>query len=447
MMNDLSDLTDDWVEFEGLTETISLEPAQYEQALELSEQAINDSRKWSIYLQALALFSFEEWLQKREPGIALESEQASVWQPQYTQVIDAICNLKVGEFKVCLIPTISFADEEVTVSRVIVDLPEFIPHFYVIIGVEEELELASILGFLRYDQLINYKSQLQPEADWTYQLPLAWFNRESDELLLYLQCLDPTAIPLPEIPANRQATLARMQATLLTLLPQMRNRPLWDVLTWEQGVAVLTTPALLHWLYQFLTENTINVADNLSELLQNLTQQAVNVREWLGNRVNEVMQNLYWQVLPAASPLRGSESISVSLSRTEETPAQDLEAILIEISRSHQLEIPASAGRAYRDLTFGCRLRLFAVVWSLPEDEWTLLLILKVIAGTQPHHSITLQVSDQTEILAEELLEPDGNQDYIFTQVVGSYEDKFIATITSEIGEMQTLPPFEFSRE
>jgi hypothetical protein len=452
-MNYLTDLTDDWVEFEKLTETIPLEAEQLDQALELSDQIGNEARKWQVYFQVLALLSFEEWLQQREPEICVNRERSSVLQPEYANALDAVCNLNIGEFRVCLIPTISFSDEEVTVPRAVIDLPEFTAHFYVVIGIEEELEVAAIRGFLRHDQLVNYQPQLQAEADWTYQLPLAWFNREPDELLLYLQCLDPTAIPLPEIPTNRQATLARMQAALLTLLPQLRNRPLWQVLTWEQGAAVLTTPDLLNWLYQSLTENAADFTNHLSDLLQILTQQAVNVRRWLRNQMDEVMQELSWEVLPAPSPLRGTEPIRelpapFPLRRTEQNPARDLDEIFTEISRTHELEIPASAGRAYRDLTLGSQLRLYAVTWSLPDDDgWTLLLILKAISGNEPLYEMTLRVSDQTDVLVEESLQDDSNHDYVFTQVAGSYEDKFLATITKASGEVQTLPPFEFPRE
>jgi hypothetical protein len=447
-MSYLTDLADDWVEFEELTETIPLEPEQLDQAVELSSQVGNEDRRWQIYLQALTLLSFEEWLRKREPEISLDKEHSSVLQPPYANAIDAVFNLKVGEFKICLIPTITLTDKEVTIPRAAVDLPEFAAHFYVVIGIEEELEVAAIRGFLRHDQLMNYQPQLQPEVDWTYQLPIAWFNREPNELLLYLQCLDSSAIPLPEIPTNRQATLAQMQTALLTLLPQLRNRPLWQVLTWEQGVAVLTTPDLLNWLYQSLTENTATVTNHLSALLQILTQQAVNVRNWLRNQVDEVMQ-LSWEGLPAPSPLRGTEQIRElpavsSLRRSEQNPSQELEEILIEISRSNQLEIPANAGRAYRDL-IGNRLRLYAVTWSLPDDDgWTLLLILKAISSNETHDEMTLRVSDKAEVLAEDTLQSDGNEDYIFTQVAGTYQDKFLATITSATGEVQTLPPFEF---
>jgi hypothetical protein len=450
-MNSLSDLTDDWVEFENFTETIPLEPEQFDQAGELSDRIGNEARKWQVYLQALALLSFEEWLQQREPEISVNRERASVLQPQYANAIDAVCNLNVGEFKVCLIPTISFTDEEVIIPRAVRDLPEFTAHFYVVIGIEEELEVAAIRGFLRHDQLIHYQSQLQAEADWTYQLPLAWFNREPDELLLYLQCLEPTAIPLPEIPTNRQATLARMQAALLTLLPQLRNRPLWQVLTWEQGAAVLTTPDLLNWLYQSLTENTSALTEHLSDLLQILTQQAVNVRHWLRYQTDELVQILSWEVLPL-SPMRGDDLIrelpTASLPRSESSPIQNLDEILTDISFNNNLEIPEIAGRAYRELSLVRSLRLYAVTWHVPNDNgWILLLILTASPGAEPPYGFSLRLSDQTGVLTQDELQPNSIHDYIFALVAGSYQDKFLATITSATGEVQTLPPFEFPFE
>jgi hypothetical protein len=450
-MSSLSDLTNNWVEFENLTETIPLEPEQFDQAVELSEQIGNEVRKWQVYLQALALLSFEEWLQQREPEISLERERASVLQPQYANAINAVCNLNVGEFKVCLIPNISFSDEEVIVPRAIIDLPEFTAHFYVVIGIEEELEVAAIRGFLRHDQLVNYQPQLQAEADWTYQLPLAWFNREPDELLLYLQCLEPTAIPLPEIPTNRQATLARMQAALLALLPQLRNRPLWQVLTWEQGVAVLTTPDLLNWLYQSLTENAANLTNHLSDLLQILTQQAVNVRHWLRYQTNELVQILSWEVLPPSS-MRGDGLIrelpTASLPRSESSLTQNLDEILRDISFNNNLEIPEIAGRAYRELSLVGSLRLYAVIWPVEDDNgWILLLILTASPGAEPPYGFNLRLSDQTGVLTQDELQPDSIHDYIFALVTGSYQDKFLATITSATGEVQTLPPFEFPSE
>lgn len=440
-MNLLTDSANDFFEFEGELELIALESEQVEIALEMSRRMRNDSRRWQVYQQNLALIAFENWLHKREPRISINRENPFL-QPQYSNVVDAVCNLRTGKFKVCLIP-FSFTDVEVAVPRAVVDLPEFAAHLYVVVSLEEELEVAAVRGFIRHDQLMDYRSELQPEVDWNYHLPLAWFNCESNELLLYLKCLAPTAIPLPDIPTNRQSSLAQMRAAILKLLPQLHNRPLWQILTWEQGVAVLTTPALLDWLYQSVANNKAALTNGLSDLLQILSQQAVNVRQWLRNQIDEVAQVLAWEVLPAPSALLST------IRSTEPTPAQELEGILADIKRSNQLEIPAIAGCAYRDILLESPLRLYAVTWSLPDQDsgWTLLLVLKAIPGHQPHSGLRLRVSDQTGVLAEEELQGDRNHDYIFTLLEGSYEDKFLATITLANGEAQTLPPFEFPRE
>ncbi|MGJ5676373.1 MAG: DUF1822 family protein [Nostochopsis sp.] len=440
-MNSRFDLTNDFVEFEDSLEIITLEYNKVEQALAMTQQFLNHSRQWQFNLQALALFAFEEWLQKREPRISINREISSVLLPRYANVIDVICNLQIGEFKVCLIPTICFTEEEVTVSRAVVDIPDLNAHFYVVIGIEEELEIAAILGFLRHDQLVNYQPELQPEFDWNYHIPLTWFNRETNELLLYLQCLAPTAIPLPAIPTHRQASLRRMQASLLNLLPQLRNYALWEVLTWEQGTVLLTTPDLLKWLYQFMDDNTASSTNHLSDLLHILTQQAVNVRRWVRNQVDDIVQMFDWQVLPAPSAIRSREQIATS--------AQELEVILADIQRHNELEIPEFAGRAYQDIVLENRLRLYAVTWPLvdADSEWSLLLVLRSMSSSQAASGFRLRVSDQTGILVEEELLCDRNYDYIFTQVEGSYEDKFLPTIILANGESQTLPPFEFSRD
>ena len=432
-------LTEDLLEFEGLSEVITLEPKLIEQALQQSNQIRNQSRRWQIYLQALALFSFQEWLQKREPELPIHHENCSVFQLQYANVIDAVCHLTVGEFKVCLIPTICFSDEEVMIPRAVIDLPELAAHFYVVIGIEEDLEIAAIRGFVRYDQLVSYQPELEPDMDWNYPLPIAWFNRQPDELLLYLQCLETAAMPLPEIPNNRQGLLSQMQSELAVLLPQLHEHPLWKVLSWEQGKAVLTSPDLLNWLYQASSENSASLTNYLSDLLNLLTEEAVNVSVGLRNQMDNLVKGLSWQVLPAPS-LR---------LKSDRSMAGQLEDILQEIKGCTGMEIPSDAGRAYQDLPLTPRLRLYAITWSVPdvEREWALLLVLGAVPGDLPPYGVKLRVSDQTGILSEEELKSDSNDAYLFTQVEGTYEEKFLATITSANGEAQISRLFEFCPE
>ena len=445
MTNFMADFTNEFFEIDDTKEIINLETEQSEQAFILSEQLNNQFRQWQVYFQCLTLFAFEEWLYQREPTLNINKEQSSTLNHQYANVLDAVCNLEIGNFKVCLIPSLLLTNEEVAVPRAVIDLPEYAAHFYVVIGIDEESEIAEIKGFLPYDQLINIKAGLQPEEDWNYYIPLTQFNQEVDVLLLYLQCLAPIAISLPEIPNSRQDVLRRVQTALLNLLPQLDNRPLWEVLTWEQGTAVLTTPLLLNWLYQSINQSAAAFTKHLSDLLQILTQQAINVGRWLVEQVDDAVQTLSWQLLPLASQLRSTPS---ALRLNESNAVEELEIILEDIQNHNQLDIPFTAIRAYQDIQLDKLMRLYALIWSLPESEngWALLVVLKAIDDNQSTSRFTLRVSDQQEILDEEELIA-SNNNYIYTQVEGSYDDKFLATIISETGETQTLPTFEFIKE
>ena len=446
MTNFITDLTKDLIEIDDIQEIINLEAEQLQEAVLFSEQVNNQSRQWQVYFQYLTLLAFEEWLYQREPSLTINKEQSSTLQHQYANVIDAVCNLEIGNFKVCLIKSMFLTNEEVAIPRAVIDLPEYAVHFYIVIGIDEELEIAAIKGFLRYDQLVNIKTELQPEADWNYYIPLIQFNQEVDQLLLYLQCLAPTAIPLPEIPASREDVLRRVQIELLNVLPQLNNRPLWEVLTWEQGAAVLTTPLLLNWVYQSINQNAATLTKHLSDLLEILSQQAVNVGLWFVNQIDDTVQTLSWQLIPAASELRSTSSMIQS---DTSNYIEELEIILRDIQfQEQQLDIPLTAIRVYQDIRLNQLLRLYAVIWSLPEAEngWNLLLILKASNDNQSASSFRLRVSDQIEVLDEQELII-SNNNYIYTQVEGDESDKFIATVISETGETQIFPPFEFIRE
>ena len=129
------------LEFEKLPpEAISLSQSQVNQAVELSSQIKDDSKQWQTYLNALSLSAFENWLDSRGNSFNVNQNKCTVLQPRFANVIPTVANLKVGEYKLCLITTGSFIDEQVEISRIVVDLPEYIPHFYVLVEVIEEEE-------------------------------------------------------------------------------------------------------------------------------------------------------------------------------------------------------------------------------------------------------------------------------------------------------------------
>lgn len=428
------------------TEAINLSPDVFDQALNLSAQIPHEERQWQTYLNALALGGFEEWLGERATDLTLNKKQCTVLQPFMANAIDAVSHLQVGQFKLCLIAMGSLTDEEITVPRAVVDLPEFVAHFYVLVEVQEEQETAVVQGFLSYEQLVNQRHQrnLEAQEDWTYQVPLNWFEHNPDRLLLNLRCLEPTAIPLPESVSQRSMQLAHKRSELEALLPDLQtsDRQLWQVLTWEQGTLVLTNPELLNWVYQLQhpagqPEPLTAIKKHLADTLQLVSQPAMNAGRWLLGELDELAQELSWVLLPSLAPIR-----------TMRSPVEEFQAIVTQL-RQTEVEIPLEARGAYRDLRLGgMPLRLYAVTWPLLSGsipEWTLLLMLGATPGTHLPTGVQLRVSDQTGILVERMLDSQPRNSYFFTRVVGTWDEKFIVTVSLPSGIEQTLPPFSFN--
>lgn len=436
-----------WLDYQDLSaEAVDLTPAVIDRAVSLSSNIPSEERQWQTYLNGLALGCFEEWLASRASGLTLNQNHCSILQPAVANAIDAVCNLDVNGFKICLITVGSFIDEEVTLPRAVVDLPEHTPHFYVLVQVQEELETASIQGFLSYQQLVNQRAtiNLHAEEDWTYQLPFSWFDTDSDQLLLNLRCLEPTAISLPEIQSNRSMQLAQMRSELEALLPKLQSPhcQLWQVLSWEQGAVVLSNPELLNWVYQLQQQSEqpkplASVRKHLADTLQLLTQPTLNAGRWLLGELDELAQELSWVLLPNLAPATAMRS-----------PTEEFVAIVTQLKQT-DVAIPPEARGAYRDLRLaGMPLRLYAVTWPLLSDsmpEWTLLLVLGATPGSNLPPGLQLRVSDQTDILVERVLDAQQRNSYFYTRIVGTWEEKFIVTVSLPSGIEQTLPPFSFN--
>lgn len=428
---------------------VNLSSTVIDRAVTLSSNIPNEEQQWRTYLNGLALGGFEEWLESRDTHLTLNQENCSILQPAVANAIDAVCNLKVNDFKICLIAMGSLTDEEVTLPRAVVDLPEFAAHFYVLVEVQEEIEQATVLGFLSYQQLLSHQARvnLNPEEDWTYQLPLSGFYQGSpNQLLVNLRCLEPTAISLPAVQNNRSRQLAQMRAELESRLPELQSaeRQLWQVLTWEQGTVVLTNPELLNWVYQLQRQSgqigaISTLKKHLTDTLQLLTQPALNAGRWLLGELDELAQELSWVLLPNLAPTTAMRS-----------PAEEFSAIVTQL-RQTEVEIPLEARGAYRDLRLaGMPLRLYALTWPLLSGsipEWTLLLILGATPGSTLPSNLQMRVSDQTGILVERTLDAQQRNSYFYTRVVGYWDEKFIVTVSLPSGIEQTLPPFSFNPE
>ncbi len=183
-----------------LPESIWLEPEDFEEATKISKRVTDEAHQWQMYLNSLALIGFERWVKQRYPDLSVNRDSCSLFES--VNITDAVCNLKVGKFKfkVCLLVVEDLGDK-VSVPKVVIDLPELVAHFYVVVSVLEEEERVILAGFLRYDELVNYRSSVNLEAsgDEHYQLPLSCFDSEMNHLLFYSRYLVPSAIVLPVI--------------------------------------------------------------------------------------------------------------------------------------------------------------------------------------------------------------------------------------------------------
>lgn len=201
-----------------LPEVIWLEPEHFQQAKEMSNQVKSEAQQWQTYLNALAISGFEEWLREKISDQTINPEP---------NLIETICQLKVGEFKLGLIATEHILDEVVHVPQSAIAQSDEAAHFYVVLEVAEEQEEVIIRGFLRYDELVNYqKDNLQLSQDGCYQLPLSLFDAESNHLLFYCRHLEPSAIALPV--ASRENT----QDSLISVLDSSRAK----LSQWLEGI-------------------------------------------------------------------------------------------------------------------------------------------------------------------------------------------------------------------
>ena len=405
-----SEFTPDW---QSLNETrTELLPEHFQKAARLSQSIHLPQQRWEVYLCALGVLGFEQWLLERAPDLQFECDRASIWQPAYANLFTAACNIKVGNFKVCVLTNSS-------VPFAVLDIPNFTAHFYVLLQVEEEEQIAAVSGFMSYEQYLNYqqKANLQVDSDWTYTIPSTWFYSNPNALLLNLRCLDADAIQLPTtIAQNHTATALREKLSALT--SQLQKQHFSQLLSVKEATTLLSNPDLIDWAYKIVNPS--------------FAQPLINVGLWLRDRIDAVASELGWMLMP---------SLAVSELRSLE---EEFKQIRSGLAKSG-VQIPSTARGAYRDLESDRHLvRLYAIMWVLSETgdnkEWMLLIAL----GSQPQGQMPkmkLEVRDETELLFTESLE-DTNKGILYAQVIGNWEERFWVTVIVDNETVFEIPPF-----
>lgn len=403
-------------------------PEHLQQAARLSQSIHLREQRWQVYLCALGLLGFQQWLGDRAPELMVQSDRSSIWQPAYANLLGAGCNVRVGPFKLCLVTPGSYIESFVNLPNAVFDLPDFVAHFYVLMQVVEEEQQVAVSGFLSYEQYRQHQAPFQANSDWTYTLPLSWFNRDPNALLLNLRCLDESAIHLPTTASVPRSASTSLQQKLTTLQSQLQTQPLWNLLTPEEGVTLLSNPNLVNWVYE---ASALPVSSSPRLPL-------INVGRWFRDQLDAVAEELGWILLPspALPALR-------SLRKEFDSVRSSLE--------QRGIHIPSEARGAYQDLPWdGGGLRLYAVTWLLTESdqpEWMLLVALSVQSQVQTLSSLKLEVREETKQLFKQTLTENFDRSVLYAQVIGNWGERFWVTVTADEEAVFEIPPFSFEIE
>lgn len=421
----ISDLTDS-LDWHSLNQTrTELLPQHFQVAARLSKSIHLQQQRWQVYLCALGVLGFEQWLNERAPDLHLQQRSASIWQPALANLFAAACNIWVGDFKLCLV-TSSTLTEDVSIPFAVFDIPDFAAHFYVLMQVEEEEEQVSVSGFMSYAQYHKYKESegLQIDSDWTYTLPSKEFNPDPDALLLNLRCLEADAIKLPSpLPAIENHTTIALRQKLAKLKSGLQTQYPWELLTVKEGTTLLSNPGLVDWVYQ--------AASGM------FAPPLINVGYWLRNQLDAVAQELGWMLMP---------SLALSQMRRMRGNFDNIRDLLDR----QGIQIPPEARGAYRDLEYERGgFRLYAITWVLSEPsepEWMLLIVLDSQPQAQKPRTLKLEVRDETQQLFSESLS-DTNEGILYAQVIGNLGERFWVTATADDEAVFEIPPFGLDLE
>ncbi|NEQ83708.1 MAG: DUF1822 family protein [Moorea sp. SIO2I5] len=364
-----------------------IETEDFEQAIKISKQVNNEVNQEENYINSLALFGFKRWLEERVDQLPIITENCSVYQPDYANLIDTVCNLRVGEFNLCIIVTDNSNEQLVTVPIAAVELPELAAHFYILIEVKETQEQGIIRGVLRHDELINYSESTNlPQGNRNYNLPLSLFDQQPNHLLHYLRWLDSQEITIPVADTKR----------------------------------------------------------SVQEILPFFAETAINTAEWLRGEMDQLASCLSWQLLPDYTFSKPSMR---RISPVSDEPDR-YRAIAKELRRQKGLIVPSHARGSYQTVNLnGILFKLCAVTWFIyqkaPEDtrEWALLLLIEDCLGNTLPPGMKLRISEFTGVVSEAVLV---NERYLHVAVAGSWNQKFVVTISLSNGASLTLLPFAF---
>lgn len=384
MMSSVMNTNNAYFDGESLLDAVvTLPTEQMQRAAQLCQSITHADLQWQTYLDAIALFGVEQWLRDRAPDLSLHIDPKSL-QPSGDTSHRRVNRLNAGDFTLCILATGTLTDTVVPVPMAAVDDAQQVPHFYVLVDVEEEYDQARIAGFLRYDQLAHHQPEtLIPAADGTYTVALDWFERDPEELLLYLRCLAPEAIARP--------------------------------------VGSAEPP--------------------VDPIFSQLADRAMNVGTWLRDRLDDVAEELSWVLLPTRANAPAMLSTRTPVEQYDAVVSELIDRGMDIPSHARG----AYRDLCWGQTTLRLYVVTWELHTPGQSPEWTLLLILGAPLGAPPPLGARMVVRDEQQALVDQTLTEQSINSYLFAQVVGEPHEQFWVTVDMNNGVVVTLPPFRFA--
>jgi hypothetical protein len=364
-----------------LENQIDLPQSAIEEASLISQSIQDPLSAWQVYLTHLGLTGLNKWIETniQESGLTLQFDQSRVrlLTPTAPDLPAAVTQIKLGDFKLCMI-AITDSDEVVEIPPVAIAHPDQAGHFYVTVSVNTEAAIASIKGFIRYDQI--QARNLTVSSHGVYEIPIEQFEPQLDRLFFLVTGLNPGAIVLPQLAPKVSAPIR-----------QMLIRPMVSTAAWGKQ----RLEASLEALGDFLT-----LADDA---------------------------NL--QLVPAF------RSSAASIQATN--PLQEIRSELTQ----QGYVIPVNVQASYEDnIINGVTIRVAIAKWQIPQEnstdapEWSLLVIAK------PLDILTEPVQIVIEHREAEINRIELNDSYRYMQAIGELDELFTITICHGQTEL-VFPP------
>jgi len=184
-------INNNWLnDFSALdSHTVDLSAEMMKLAAQVCQSVENEQQQWQSFLDALAVAGVEQWLNQGAHSFK------TTYNPQHPP--NKNINLTVGNYRICVVAISDISNTQVKIP--VSQSPAQSAHLYLLAEVREEVNQVVILAGLQQKQLMVLK-KTEPNSDTPaakddvfYSIPVAAFEIEPEQILLYLTCLEPVA--------------------------------------------------------------------------------------------------------------------------------------------------------------------------------------------------------------------------------------------------------------